>query len=79
MRLLNDPEWSQWSDREIARRCGVHHELVGRLRSSLAETASETATRTFTTKHGTPAIMDVSRIGRSPRARAAFAPSCRGF
>jgi hypothetical protein len=26
--LLNDTEWAQWSDREIARRCGVHHDMV---------------------------------------------------
>jgi hypothetical protein len=30
--LLRDQEWSQWSDREIARRCQVGHILVGRLR-----------------------------------------------
>lgn len=30
--LLNDSEWSQWSDREIARRCGVSPDTVGRLR-----------------------------------------------
>lgn len=30
--LLNDPEWCGWADREIARRCGVHHETVGNLR-----------------------------------------------
>lgn len=32
LRLLNDPEWAAWSDREISRRCGVTHEVVGRLR-----------------------------------------------
>lgn len=31
--LLRDPEWSQWSDREIARRCNVDHKTVARLRS----------------------------------------------
>jgi hypothetical protein len=37
--LLEDEEWSQWADREIARRCAVHHELVGRVRAEhLAET-----------------------------------------
>jgi hypothetical protein len=30
--LLGDAEWSQWSDREIARRCQVHHDLVSQLR-----------------------------------------------
>ena len=30
--LLNDPEWSLWSNREVARRCGVSLDLVNRLR-----------------------------------------------
>ena len=30
--LLEDAEWSQWSDREIARRCGVSPSHVGGLR-----------------------------------------------
>lgn len=34
--LLRDEEWTQWSDREIARRCGVHHELVGIVRAELS-------------------------------------------
>lgn len=32
MTLLNDPEWSGWSDREIARQCGVTHPFVANLR-----------------------------------------------
>ncbi|NCC30539.1 MAG: hypothetical protein EOM24_00785 [Chloroflexia bacterium] len=31
--LLRDPEWGQWSDREIARQVGCHHNTVGALRS----------------------------------------------
>jgi hypothetical protein len=33
--LLNDPEWRQWSDREIASRCSVSHPLVGQIRQEL--------------------------------------------
>lgn len=33
--MLADPECFQWSDREIARWCGVHHQLVGRVRTVL--------------------------------------------
>jgi hypothetical protein len=33
--LLNDPEWRQWSDREIASRCNVSHPLVGQIRQEL--------------------------------------------
>jgi ParB-like chromosome segregation protein Spo0J len=38
--LLNDPEWSQWSDREIARRCAVSNRFVSDLRAELAPTPS---------------------------------------
>ena len=34
--LLRDPEWSQWSDREIARRACVHHQMVGAMRRELS-------------------------------------------
>ena len=34
MTLLNDPEWSAWSDREIARQCRVSDKTVGHLRNS---------------------------------------------
>ena len=32
--LLEDPEWSAWSDREIARRSGSHHKLEAASASS---------------------------------------------
>src|SRR5574338_1349271 len=35
MTLLNEEEWRQWSDREIARRCGVDHKTVGALRQEM--------------------------------------------
>jgi hypothetical protein len=34
MTLLNDPEWSQWSDGEIARRCAVTLAPVNRVPTS---------------------------------------------
>lgn len=50
MTLLKDDEWSQWSDREIARHCAVHHDTVGTIRRSLAKTDSEPPEpRTYTT------------------------------
>ncbi len=33
MTLLEDKEWSQWSDREVARVAGVDHKTVGKYRS----------------------------------------------
>ncbi len=74
--VLEDEEWSQWSDREIAKRCSVSHVTVNRLRSSLLqsnsekffqknETASSAAQpRTYKTKHGTVAQMQIGNIGR---------------
>ncbi len=35
MRLLEDEQWGQWSDREIARRCLVTHKTVSHLRKSI--------------------------------------------
>jgi hypothetical protein len=32
MRLLDDPEWSQWSDHRIAEQCAVSVAFIGRLR-----------------------------------------------
>jgi hypothetical protein len=65
MTLLRDREWSRWSDREIARRCGVHHQMVGKLRSSLDDSSSE---RTYTTKHGTIAQMKTAKASKATRA-----------
>jgi len=59
--LLNDAEWSAWSDREIAKLCHVSHQMVCNHRPSLSTVDSEKpAERTYTTKHGTEATMDTS-------------------
>ena len=66
--LLRDEEWRQWSDREIARSCNVSADLVGTVRKELAPPVtvgndSETpAERTYVTRHGTPATMQVGNI-----------------
>jgi hypothetical protein len=65
--MLGDSEWSQLSDREIARICQVGNEMVSRLRreSSLCDSHSEKpAERTYTTKHGTEAKMKTANIGK---------------
>ena len=36
--LLQDEEWQRWSNREIARQCGVTHTFVAKLRRELLET-----------------------------------------
>ena len=69
--LLEDEEWSQWSDREIARRCGVGHEMVGKQRLVLVESTSmESGGRVRTFVHhrsGKPTRMKTANIGRSRR------------
>lgn len=66
--LLQDEEWSQWSDNEIARRCAVSVPFVSKRRSLLtvnSETkAATTQPRVYTTKHGTTATMQTAQIGK---------------
>ncbi|PZP97177.1 MAG: hypothetical protein DI587_18535 [Variovorax paradoxus] len=63
--MLADEEWRSWSDRKIAEACGVGHQLVAQVRASLDESSSETTTeRVYTTKHGTPAVMQTANIGK---------------
>lgn len=65
--LLHDEEWSQWSDREIARRCGVSHPFVSQIRASLVTVTSEPATeRTYTDRHGNVSTMNTANIGARP-------------
>jgi len=59
--LLQDEEWSKWSDREIARQCAVHKKTVGRLREELSLALSASEPRTYTTKHGTEATMNIGQ------------------
>lgn len=57
--LLNDPEWSEWSDMEIARRACVSNATVHRVRKSLQ--LDEKKERKFT-KNGVQRTMDVSKL-----------------
>ena len=41
-RLVRDYDWRKWSDREIARRCGVSGKFVGAVRRELSATYSQT-------------------------------------
>lgn len=42
LEMLNDFEWANWADREIARKCCVSHTFVTKLRNSLDAPQSET-------------------------------------
>jgi hypothetical protein len=64
--LLARPGWGEWSDREIAERCHVSHTFVAKVRKNLTgNVASEDGReRTYTTRHGTEATMNVGGIGQ---------------
>lgn len=80
MTLLNDAEWSAWSDREIARACGVSQPFVSGIRPRLTDNVIS-EDRTYTTKHGTEATMKTANIGagskpdQKPQALVAKAES----
>ncbi|MFC3208105.1 ParB/RepB/Spo0J family partition protein [Aquamicrobium soli] len=65
--LLNDAEWSKWSDREIARQCAVSPDTVGRVRKEVGPVTvrSDSEDRSYTTKHGTTATMKTAGINAS--------------
>jgi hypothetical protein len=67
MKLLSDDEWCSWSAHEIARRCRVSHQLVGKLRRATGHATSE---RKFRSKHGGIGKMKTERIGKGSRRRA---------
>lgn len=79
--LLEDEEWSAWSDNEIARRTASSPTTVGKIRKSLSkldsEESPEPAERTYTTKHGTTATMKTAAIGKKlqePKSTSWTAP-----
>ena len=64
--ILKDEQGCQWSDRDIAKRFGFSNTFVGNIRRSLSTVDSEEPTeRTYTTKHGTTAVMNTASIGKA--------------
>lgn len=62
--LLNDEKWGAWTDREIARQCSVSHPFVAKLREGVTGNITSEP-RSYTTRHGTEAQMDTSKIGKA--------------
>lgn len=73
-KLLEDKEWSRWSDHEIARHCSVTHPFIGKLRKEMAASLETVSSedRAFRSKSGTISEMNVTAInaGRSAPPRA---------
>ena len=70
--MLEDEEWSQWSNREIARRCGVDERLIRRTREILTAVKPQlekNSPRTYKTKHGSVAQMKTGKIGSSSKSK----------
>jgi uncharacterized ParB-like nuclease family protein len=70
--MLEDDEWAQWSDQNIAAHCGVSPTTVGKYRSSYLsnlERCDNSFVRTVT-RGGTTYQQDTSRIGRNASANA---------
>lgn len=62
--LLSDEEWSKWSDREIARICGVGNKFVGDVRSVICVPNTDSmATRTVQ-RNGTTYQQNTANIGK---------------
>lgn len=67
LRLLNDPEWQRWSDREIARKCNVGADMVGRLRP--APSVAERQIERTVQRGGTIYTQKTANIGARPASR----------
>lgn len=68
--LLEDEEWSAWSDREIARRCGVSHPFVATVRADLSGNGFQMPDSRTVERGGTTYQQNTSNIG----AKAAEKP-----
>ncbi len=63
--LLCDPEWSRWSDREIAKACSVDHKTVGKVRLELTGEIPTERVVAYRDRHGNKSEMRVSTSGNS--------------
>jgi hypothetical protein len=70
-RLLADPEWRRWSDREIARACHVDHKSVARIRRDLTGEIPSERSVTYRDRHGNVKQMKVT--GEIPGDRPGLA------
>jgi hypothetical protein len=61
--LLRDAEWSQWSDREIARRCAVGNKMVSDLRNSICVNDTDKPTTRKVERNGATYTQNTTNIG----------------
>jgi hypothetical protein len=68
MTLLNDPEWSTWSDNAIARACGVSDKTVSNHRPAIfgnSEDATATASTRVVERGGKTYVQNTANIGKA--------------
>ncbi len=70
-RLLRDPEWAQWNDSEIARRCRVSQEFVASIRTELLRQGHELPEKRMVRRNGKEYAMDVGGITAAQEKRKA--------
>ena len=62
--MLEDPEWSQWPAREIARQCRVSNTFVSKLKKDLSVNDAQIDGTSLVTCGGKTFPMDTTNIGR---------------
>ncbi len=87
--LLQDEEWTGWSDSEVARRTGTSHPFVAKVRAGLTcnvssgtppepvrcheTTPAVRSERKYTNRHGNVSTMHTERIGNASCRRTSGA------
>lgn len=67
--MLNDPEWSKWSDREIAKRVGTSQPTVSKYRNeAICKDLSDSPR--LAERNGTVYEVKTAKIGKTPKAVA---------
>jgi len=66
--LLQDPEWSQWSDKKLASICHVSDGLVARIRKSHHQQFDD-STKRKVERNGSTYTQDTTNIGKSKNAK----------
>lgn len=66
IKLLEDTEWSKWSNREIASRCAVSPGLVDSLRKELSANGRQMDPERTVERNGTTYTVNTENIGKHP-------------
>ncbi len=72
--LLRDPEWSQWSNREIARQADVSEFLVRSTRKAIRDLNADELTERLVERNGKVFTQKIGNIGKSQKAQQTINP-----